>query len=426
MKKYAAFLLGLSLSLAFFFAGPLQAKALIEVMPSSTTPLILSPQGSTFVTYTAKNNTSKQLSALSITPNYGSNRGSGLNIYLSSNSCSGQILAPGSSCNFIVSINSSTRLGQSILMPRICAYNGAICSVPLSTDRIRIIVSAALPSHQFPLPYAGSFYPIYNSGPGQWLSPSQPPIPPFDEVSGLFVAFAHAYPQQNGAILNYEQGQVDEPLRLAQLVQAARLANPNIKILISLGWGKDDWTYINTDYVNRANLFVPSVIQFIRSNQLDGFDIDDESINVPPPDSSGMISQENFDGVIANLRNALNEASLQDGKPYYLTITPAGNNENGGLEQTQVDALNAPSFDLINIQSYYNGDPNFGENFFDALLFIGYPPLQIANGIDTEVSCNPAYPPYQGLAGLFNWTMTSDSICNNYENTQTIANLVGY
>lgn len=174
-------------------------------------------------------------------------------------------------------------------------------------------------------------------------------MPPFSKVSALFVAFAHTYPYQNGALFTYEAGQPSEPSRLALLVKTARAANPNVKIIISLGWGKNDWSYINNDYIHHANIFVPSVIQFIRTNQLDGLDIDDESIG----SSTGSISQEHFDGVIANLRNALNIASLQDKKPYYLTITPAGNNtEPGSIVGTQISKLNSKSFDLINIQSY--------------------------------------------------------------------------
>lgn len=68
-----------------------------------------------------------------------------------------------------------------------------------------------------------------------------------------------------------------------------------------------------------------------------------------------------------------------------------------------------------------------GEIIFDALVAIGYPKQQIANGIDTqETNCDPDYPSYIGLAGIFNWNMTKDSTCSNYANTITIANMVGY
>lgn len=424
MKKCAFLTFTLHcLGLAFFLPTA-QSAPIIDILPSSSNPIVMAPSGFTYLTYTAKNNTSRTLSTITIDPAYGVTNNS-LKIFLTSNECGNVTLPPGGICSFAVSMQGINQTTQFNLMPRVCAYNGAVCSTTTLNNRVNIMVTQALYNTKFPAPYAGTFYPIYNIGPGQWLPPNQAPLPPFNKVNAVFASFAHAYPQGKGAIFTYEQGQPDEPARLALLVQSVRQTNPQAKILISLGWGKNDWTYINNDYVNHANIFVPSVIQFIRSNQLDGLDIDNESMG-EEPNGSGNITQANFDGVIANLRNALDYASLQDRKPYYFTITPAGNNQDGGLEGTQVDAQNAKSFHLINIQSYFNGDPEFAENFFDALISIGYPKNQIANGIDTQDSCNPSYPPYIGLAGMFNWNMTQDSTCSNYANTKIIANLVGY
>jgi GH18 family chitinase len=261
----------------------------------------------------------------------------------------------------------------------------------------------------FPTPYAGTYYPIYNSGVNQYIPPT--PDMPFNKVSAIFVAFAHAYPigGTSAAELLLEEGQPEEPIRLSGLTSVAREVNPGIKILISLGWGKNDWTYISADYTSRANQFPASVVAFIRQYQLDGFDIDDESIN----GESGSISQPDFDAVIQNLRSALDSASAADGKPYYLTITPAGGS-------TQVDSVNMGCFDLINVQCYGGSLPN-------DFTGLGYPLAQIAWGINTE-GCTPDYPSnsqYQGLAGIFNWTMSADSACN-YKYTQQIASDVGY
>lgn len=261
----------------------------------------------------------------------------------------------------------------------------------------------------FPTPYAGSYYPIYNSGVNQYIPPT--PDMPFDKVSALFVAFAHAYPtgSTGAAELQLEQGQPEEPTRLSLLTSVARQANPGIKILISLGWGHDDWSYIAADYTSGANNFPASVVALVRQYQLDGFDIDDESIN----GSSGQISQPDFDAVIQNIRNALDAASAADDKPYYLTITPA-------FGSAQVDTDNMGCFDLINAQCYGGSTPG-------DFTTLGYPLAQIAWGIDTE-GCDPTYPSksqYQGLAGIFNWTMSADSACN-YKYTEQIARDVGY
>jgi len=233
---------------------------------------------------------------------------------------------------------------------------------------------------------------------------------PFDKISAIFVAFAHAYPTPaGGAELQLEQGQPCEPDRLPLLTLTARTVNPDIKILISLGWGQNDWTYISDDYTSGVNSFPASVVALIRQYQLDGFDIDDESIN----GTSGSITQDNFDAVIANIRNALDAASVEDKKPYYLTITPA---DGCG----QVDTTNMNCFDLINAQCY-------GGSFPSNFKSLGYPANQIAWGIDTEPT-TPDYPAlsdYEGLAGIFNWTLSADS-AHNYEYTLKIASDVGY
>lgn len=261
----------------------------------------------------------------------------------------------------------------------------------------------------FPTPYAGAYYPIYNSGPNQYLPPTS--TMPFDQVSALFVAFAHAYPfgTSGAAQLLLEEGQPDEPARLTGLTAVARSVNPGIKILISLGWGHNDWTYISEDYTSGANHFPASVLSLIRQYQLDGFDIDDESIN----GSSGSITQSNFDAVIQNLRDTLDEGSATDGKPYYLTITPAGGH-------AQVDSTNMGCFDLINAQCY-------GGSYPKDFTALGYPLNQIAWGIDTE-GCSPNYPTpaqYQGLAGIFDWSFSADSNCG-FRYTRQIAQDVGY
>jgi chitinase len=260
----------------------------------------------------------------------------------------------------------------------------------------------------FPTPCAGTYYPIYNAGVNQYIPPTADM--PFDKVSAIFVAFAHAYPAGTGATLQLEQGQPDEPARLSLLVKVARQVNPGIKILISLGWGKNDWTYISNDY-NGPKQFPASVVALIRRYGLDGFDIDDESIG--GGGSSGDISQPDFNGVIQDLREALDAASAKDGKPCFLTIAPAGGS-------AHVTRENMSAFDLINPQCY-------GGSYPADFTGLGYPRGQVAWGIMTE-GCTPDYPSaseYKGLAGIFNWTMSADSACG-YRYTRQIASDVGY
>jgi len=264
-------------------------------------------------------------------------------------------------------------------------------------------------SQAFPTPYAGTYYPIYNSGVNQYIPPT--PDMPFDQVSAIFVAFAHAYPTSSGqgAQLQLEQGQTEEPARLQLLTSVARQVNPNIKILISLGWEHNDWTYISDDYTSGTNSFPPSVVALIRQYELDGFDIDDEGIG----GSSGSITQPDFNAVIQNLRNALDAAGEADGKTYYLTIAPA-------FGTAQVTQDNMGNFDLINAQCYGGSSPS-------QFIALGYPAQQVAWGVNSEGCSSPLPSPsdYQGLAGIFNWTMSADSACG-FRYTTQIAAAVGY
>lgn len=270
----------------------------------------------------------------------------------------------------------------------------------------------------FPTPVAGTFYPIYNSGIKQYLPPS--PEMPLDKVSVIFVAFAHAYrfpeADSRGATLQLEQGQDEEHDRLLGLVEYARTANAGIKILISLGWEHDDWTFISDDHTSGTNLFPASVVELVRKYQLDGFDIDDEGIGKQGP--SGNIEKEDFDAVVRKVRAGLDAAAEQDGKPYFFTVTPAF-----GLAQVNKD--NMDCFDLINVQTYALFNPTV-DDFKD----LGYPPEQINWGVDcqdcdTKEITYPAPKHYKGLAGIFNWTITADAACS-YQFTKRIADDVGY
>lgn len=259
-----------------------------------------------------------------------------------------------------------------------------------------------------PIPYAGSYYPIYNEGVGQYIPPRL--NMPFDQISTLLIAFAHAYPEgvaNDAAVLKLEFEIEHE--RLPLVVKTAREVNPNIKILISLGWGHDDWTFISNDY-NGQKMFPQSVVDLVTKYELDGFDIDDESIG----GSSGSITQEDFNGVVGEIREKLDIAGHEQGKPMYFTITPAG-----GTAQVTND--NILLFDVINTQ-------NYGGSFYDD--FIGFPNAkksQFAYGVvcEGQVPRLPEPSVTEGMAGMFNWTMSADSAFN-YETTKEIAQRVGY
>ncbi|MGZ3871518.1 MAG: glycosyl hydrolase family 18 protein [Mucilaginibacter sp.] len=269
-----------------------------------------------------------------------------------------------------------------------------------------------------PTPYAGSYYPIYNSGLNQYIPPTT--SMPFQQISALFLAFAHAYPVgTNGAhsALQLEQGQPDEPQRVPLVVSTARSVNPGILAFISLGWGHDDWTYISNDYntfLKGKGLFnfPGSVVSLIRQYQLDGFDIDDESLN----DSSGTISQADFTAVCLAIKTALVSAGKEDGKTYYFSVTPAGTPGSALLNDNNIGV-----FDLINTQNYG------GSNYAQYAGFKRTSKACFAYGVNSEGGHEQVLTPAMvaGMAGAFNWSLSADSNYN-YQCTANIASVTGY
>ncbi|MCF6767606.1 glycosyl hydrolase family 18 protein [Thiotrichales bacterium 19S11-10] len=261
---------------------------------------------------------------------------------------------------------------------------------------------------EFPDVQAGSYYPIYNSGKNQYIEPTDDM--PFDKISTLYLAFAHAYPypdtNSNSAVLTVEHDQPDEPDRIKQVVELARKINPKIKIIISLGWSYSsaDWIYINKDYESGYNLFPKSIVYFIMKYNLDGFDIDDEFV------SKNVISQANFDQVVKNIRRELDLASKFLKRRLFFTITPA-------FGTASVTENNQIYFDMINTQ-------NYGSSYPSQFMLIGVPPERLSSGVNSE-GCWHSMPSSKGMAGVFNWTFSADSNCN-WQYTNEIASQVGY
>jgi hypothetical protein len=252
----------------------------------------------------------------------------------------------------------------------------------------------------FPTPYAGTYYPIF----GNWTEPTQQMR--FDLVSTLFIAFAHAYPVGSkddgttGATLQFEQGQPDQEARLQTLVSVARQVNKNIKIMLSLGWNLNDWTYISGDCTLAQPMFPASVVAMVNKYGLDGFDIDDE--NIGSGGTSGNISAADFATVVSSIRGLL-------GEDQYLSITPADN----GPPYMPITPQNMTSFNLINCQNY--------GSYVAKQVPPGYSGL-IAYGL---LAGRPFPSLPAGYGGAFNWNLPDDA-AYGYSTTSSIAAAVGY
>jgi len=232
---------------------------------------------------------------------------------------------------------------------------------------------------------------------------------PFELVDYLYIAFAHSYedPDAPGKyILSYENarhGEVGEgdtdADRIEYLVEQARAKNPEIKILISLGWGLGDIAVIAFDPEHYAD----SVVEFIQDNELDGFDLDFEPPNLP--------AETGFTNISQTIRAALDQASEDDDRgnnPYLFTVTPS---TTSGFKNW--DELST-YYDFVNLQTYWS------TYLLTSFLNAGVPSEKITLGVLSEGYAIEVKPEdidvrvdlyeQNNLAGIFSWRLDTDTL----------------
>lgn len=177
------------------------------------------------------------------------------------------------------------------------------------------------------------------------------------------------------------------------IMRDARAANPNIKILIELACGGNEFTQIfstdNTQWSKEAAAYAQNVLTYLQQNNLDGFDIDWEP-------SLSSTSKEQTSHVLTALRNAFNTPS----KRYLLTLSPSTSDN---LDAAVVNQ----TVDFINVQVY--GGASLGE-----FTGIGVSQSLLGYGARFEICHQDAQNAYQGyLQGgynfLTNWRLNSDN-----------------
>jgi chitinase len=142
------------------------------------------------------------------------------------------------------------------------------------------------------------------------------------------------------------------PAHLAQL-QALKSANPNLKIILSIGgWGADNFSDAALTDDSRKK-FAASCLRILKQYALDGIDIDWEYPGQPGPGIKFRAEdKQNFTSMLRELRgelDALSDARHRTGpNRYTLTIASAGGKY---FEHTEMDKLHA-YLDWINIMTY--------------------------------------------------------------------------
>lgn len=146
---FTAFILIASNSVAY-------AASIFNITPSIISNTI-STNGMGVVKYTVVNNTNKTLSKITIQPNY-EGGGALSSLSLQNDNCSGSTLLSNASCTFQLSVSGVNQPSTVTLSPKVCAFNGAICSVPIA--ELRTQVTVVTPTSSTPSAYLT----LYNLG----------------------------------------------------------------------------------------------------------------------------------------------------------------------------------------------------------------------------------------------------------------------
>jgi hypothetical protein len=191
---------------------------------------------------------------------------------------------------------------------------------------------------------------------------------------------------------------------LRWVIRDARAANPNIKILMTLVWGRGtDLANVflpsgKTDAQNAAD-FATNLLLYLRHYDLDGFDIDWES----------PLSDLTSESQLSELLTAIGKSfARQEDKKFWLTLSPAvADNLDGATVNAHVD--------FVNLQLYS------GFTFVQDFISRGIDPDKLAYGAKfegAEQSAKTAYATFQsgGYRVTTQWRLNSANFAYEQDN----------
>jgi hypothetical protein len=185
------------------------------------------------------------------------------------------------------------------------------------------------------------------------------------------------------------------------MIQDARAANPNIKILTTLDFGGDgnELTQIfsgdQSQWPSQAASYANNVVAYLAANKLDGFDIDWEGplSSVTPKDQMSLVLQA--------LRTAFNTPS----KRYLLTLSPAvADNLDGSVVNDTVDFLN------LQLYSGFTDPQEFTQIGISKSLLAFGAKFEWTNGVKPYQNAQQAYQGYSsgGYNVVTQWRLNSN------------------
>jgi chitinase len=172
------------------------------------------------------------------------------------------------------------------------------------------------------------------------------------KLTRINYAFANI---KNGRIVN-GFGHDDE--NLAKLV-ALKQENPSLTVLVSVGGWLWSGAFSDMALTRQSrNIFIASVVDFVRSHQLDGLDIDWEYPGMPgatphfrPED------KQTYTLLLKELRARFNQLEKELHRPLFVTIATGASQE--FLDHTEMDKVQK-YVDTINLMAYDYYEPGSG------------------------------------------------------------------
>ncbi len=178
----------------------------------------------------------------------------------------------------------------------------------------------------------------------------------YERTNFLGIAFFNVVPSPNGGS-TIEIGSKAHPDGLSNqdylnfVIRDARNANPNIKLLATMGYGATQSLASiftpNGDPQQEASDFANNLVNYLSSNGMNGIDIDWE------PDLSNDMTKTQFKILFSTIRSVFDSQKVK----FYLTFAPAW-----PTASTDYDTVNS-SFDFISPQLY---DGRSLSSFLDA------------------------------------------------------------
>ena len=234
---------------------------------------------------------------------------------------------------------------------------------------------------------------------------------PWGKVNRLYIAFAMV--SSNGELVDDTITNPAETItaaeceiRIKNIVNLCRTANPNAEILISSAPYIPEVNY--QEALRNPQKFADSVVKYVKKYNLDGFDMDWESPLIR--NDPTVIAQ--LPVLFSTCRDTLRATSLNPhGMPYKVTTSV-------GYHSPKTVASLKGSIDGINIMSY--GGPNADLLILMASQYLaaGFPAEKMIGGttcetVDPEtestVAAKWSYVRQQNMGGMFAWRMDNDT-----------------